>query len=91
MQPNAKVTKQDWLEIALLLAPFLFLALQWDKFPQRIPIHWDLHGKINGWSSKSFGLLMLPVTNVFAWLLLRFIHRIDPKVRHCPMDPMRRP
>ncbi len=80
MRSNPKLSKPNWLEIALLAAPFLYLALQWDKFPERIPIHWNIHGKIDRWASKPFGLLILPVANVLGWSLLRFIQHIDPKI-----------
>jgi uncharacterized membrane protein len=81
MQTNPKLSKLNWLEFVLLAAPFLFLALEWNKFPARIPIHWGMHGNINGWASKPFGLLSLPVLNVLLWSLLRFIQYVDPKVR----------
>ena len=81
MQPNPKPSKINWLEFVLLVAPFPFLALEWDEFPGRIPVHWGIHDNVNGWASKPFGLLFLPVVNVLAWSLLRFIQYIDPKVR----------
>ncbi len=31
------------------------------SLPDRVPTHWNLHGEVNGWSGKSFGLLGLPV------------------------------
>ncbi len=65
----------------LLVTPFIFVAAQWDKFPSRIPIHWNLHGRIDGWASRSLGLLLLPVANALVWALLRFLPRIDPKMR----------
>ena len=84
MQPNLESSKPNWLEYieaGILVAPFLFLAVEWNKFPVRIPIHWNIHGNIDGWASKPFGLLLLPVTNVLAWLLLRFLQHLDPKFR----------
>ena len=62
------------------------MALLWDKFPARIPIHWNIHGRIDGWASKPFGLLMLPVTNLFIYALLAFIQKIDPKLRNTSDD-----
>jgi uncharacterized membrane protein len=81
MQPKPRPSQLNWLEFVLLAAPFLFLALEWDEFPARIPIHWNIHGNIDGWASKPFGLLMLPIVNALGWSLLRFIQHIDPKVR----------
>lgn len=81
MQSDPKPSRPSWLEYVILAAPFPFLAALWNQFPARVPIHWGIHGHVNGWASKSFGLLALPVMNVLLYLLLRFIQNIDPKVR----------
>ena len=46
-------TKLDWLEVALLTAPLVALAIYWNDLPGRVPIHWDLRGQINGWATKT--------------------------------------
>jgi uncharacterized membrane protein len=74
-------TKLSWLENALLIAPFLILAALWTHLPERVPIHWNLQGEVNGWTSKSSGLLSLPLINVGVNVLLRFVPRFDPKLR----------
>jgi uncharacterized membrane protein len=74
-------SKLTWLEASLLLAPFIVLALSWDQLPPRVPIHWDLHGEINGWASKAFGILLLPLMSLGLVVLLRFLPRLDPKLR----------
>ena len=39
--------KLNWLEfITPRTPPFPFLALEWDKFPARIPIHWNIQGTL---------------------------------------------
>ena len=74
-------TKLPWLENALLAAPFLVLAAFWTQLPARVPIHWNLQGEINGWASKPFGLLLLPLMSLAINTLLRFLPRLDPKLR----------
>jgi len=75
-------SKLSWLEAALLIAPFLVLIAYWNEFPQRVAIHWNLQGEINGWASKEFGLLLAPLLSLGLVLLLRFVPRLDPKLRH---------
>jgi uncharacterized membrane protein len=84
MQTNR--TKPNWLEIVVLVAPFLFLWAMWDKFPARVPIHWNVHGKIDGWSSKPSGLLLLPLTNLFLYTLFGVLLRVDPRIRRAPRE-----
>jgi uncharacterized membrane protein len=48
---------------ALLVAAGFYLALNWQRIPERFPIHWGMDGKPNGWGSKN-------VLSVFAVLLI---------------------
>ncbi len=68
-------------QLVLLAVPFLVLVLLWDKFPARVPIHWGLDGRANGWASKSWGLLLTPVLNVALALLLTCLLPLDKRVR----------
>lgn len=43
-----------------------------------------MYGKIDGWSSKSFGLLLLPCTNLMIYLLLWLCPKMDPRIRRSP-------
>src|SRR5688572_30011380 len=75
--------KLIWLEALLLLAPLIALLALWDDFPERVPIHWNLQGEIDDWSSKTF-LFLLPLTSVLTIALLHVLPRFDPKLRRSP-------
>jgi len=77
-----------WLEVALLLTPLVAVATLWNELPERIPIHWNLAGQINGWGSK-FSLFVMPVANLVIVALLHFLPSIDPKLRHSVGGPGR--
>ncbi|MGH9449613.1 MAG: DUF5808 domain-containing protein [Terriglobia bacterium] len=58
---------------AILLLTGIYLRAHWVRIPERFPIHWDLQGHANGWSSKSFpGVygLLVGVAGIVAVLLL---------------------
>ncbi|CAN5478133.1 SdpI family protein [soil metagenome] len=65
----------------LLAAPFVALAVLWPDLPARIPTHWGVGGQVDGWSSRAFGGLLLPVTNVGAYLLMLYLPRLDPRMK----------
>ena len=74
--------KANWLEAALLFAPFLVIAAFWNKLPARIPIHWNLRGEIDRWaSSKSIEIFVLPLIALALVALLRVLPWLDPKLR----------
>lgn len=73
--------KLNWLEAALLVAPLFVLVMVWDDLPARVPIHWNLQGQIDGWASKPFGMLVMPLTSLVIIALLHILPRFDPKLR----------
>lgn len=63
-----------WLSLiplAAMIAVTLYVATQWDRIPERFPVHWDSHGVANGWRDKTllgvFGPSIL-FTTVWMWL-----------------------
>ena len=76
-----KLLKNEWLQVLILAAPFCAVALLWDKIPAQIPIHWNIHGQIDGHSGKIFGTLFMPVLNIFIAALLAVVPFLDPKIK----------
>jgi len=40
------------------------------RLPARVPIHWDLHGQVNGWGTSLVASILLPVIATTAYLLI---------------------
>lgn len=40
---------------AILIAAALYLAANWQRIPERFPVHWGYDGRVNGWSTRSIG------------------------------------
>ena len=74
-------TRLSWLEGILLAAPFVVLAIYWNDLPARVPTHWDFRGQIDGWSAKTPGVLMIPLTALGMTALLHVLPWFDPKLR----------
>lgn len=73
--------KLNWLEWSLLALPFVILAFSWPGIPDRVPIHWDLTGRIDRYAPKAFGMFLIPLLALSTVVLLRFSPRLDPKLR----------
>ena len=59
----------------------LMLALSmvaYSLLPQRVPIHWNVQGEVDGYGSREIAALMLPVIAVAVALLLRVLPLKDP-------------
>lgn len=63
----------------LLLAVMLaLLATTWPLAPARVPIHWNASGEVDGYGSKTTGVLLPPILALGLYLLLLFAPRVDP-------------
>jgi uncharacterized membrane protein len=63
----------------VILAAFAFSVAVWSRLPQRMPVHWGLHGDVNGYGSRAQGAFLLPGVMLVLWLLMQFLPRIDPR------------
>ena len=64
----------------LLVVPFCTAALLWDKLPERMPIHWNSQGQVNGHAGRAFGALFVPCISVMMVALIVLASRIDPRL-----------
>ncbi|HVF88770.1 MAG TPA: DUF1648 domain-containing protein [Blastocatellia bacterium] len=52
--------------IIILAIPFILLYFFYPSMPERIPVHWNLRGEVDGWARKSISsVLVLPVMSVY--------------------------
>jgi uncharacterized membrane protein len=68
----------EWLQLAVITAMFATAAIRWQSLPERLPVHWNASGQVDGYGGKFEGLLLLPLIAVGVYLLLRYLPRIDP-------------
>lgn len=76
IKPTLKTEIIPLLAVATVLASsFYFYA----HFPERVPMHWNIAGEVDGWGSRWVGAFMLPVVILGMYLLFLVIPYLDPK------------
>ena len=66
----------------LFFVPAAFLAITWNRIPEKVPMQFGWDGEVNRYGSKFeliFVVILLTVVNIGVYLLLRNVHKIDPK------------
>ena len=77
-----KYKKTLILSSLTLLIPVIVGLLLWNKLPDPMPSHWDIHGEVDGWSSKAFTVFGLPALMlVLQWVCI-FASMADPKYKN---------
>ena len=48
-----------WLALVAPALPFLLIALEWSAVPERVPMHFNGAGEVDGWGSR-YSIFLLP-------------------------------
>ncbi|MGA2407807.1 MAG: SdpI family protein [Bacteroidales bacterium] len=64
---------------ALIVLPYVYLAIVWKKMPDQVPTHFNIAGNADAWSGKT-SLIFLPgALGIGIYLLMLLIPVLDPK------------
>ena len=63
----------------LVILPIFIGLILWNHLPEQIVTHWSFDGTPDGWSSKTFTVLGLPLILLAIHLVCLFITFLDPK------------
>lgn len=64
-------TKTALIVVILLMAGALAASLAlYSALPDRVPTHWNVHGKVDGWGAKSWAAFLLPGVMLLFLLLI---------------------
>src|SRR5258705_6101773 len=72
------------LIVIVAVSPLAFLAIIWNKLPEIVPVHYDIHFNPDKMGNKNMLWLvngMLSLVSLITYFLLLNLHRIDPKRR----------
>lgn len=70
--------RTELVQLVPIAAMFTAAAIFWSRVPDRMPVHWNIHGEVDGYGGKFMGLLLLPLVALGASLLTRALQLIDP-------------
>jgi uncharacterized membrane protein len=70
---------RKWIPLLIIAAAVVASAVVYPRLPETIPIHWNMDGQPNGWSSRAFGAWITPALLLFMWGLFRILPVIDPR------------
>jgi uncharacterized membrane protein len=70
-----------WFGPLLLAAAAVFGLVVMNQLPQRVPAHWGIDGKVDGYMSREWMVWIGPVIGLAAWAALMFIPKLDP-IKH---------
>lgn len=78
--------KRELPVVLIVLLPFLYLVYIWGSLPERVPIHWNGEGQINGWGSKSSLIIIPLLLPLLTYIIFHVTPLIDPKKKLANME-----
>ena len=64
---------------ATILIPVIIGLILWNKLPTQMPVHWDINGNVDGYTSKAFAVFILPCILLILHLLCMIVTSTDKK------------
>ena len=70
---------RKWYPAVLVVVTFVGAIIVYPRLPDRVPTHWDIHDRVNGYGPRWMATFLMPVMLLALWGLMRFLPRIDPR------------
>lgn len=70
--------RRDWPHLMIIALMLVGSLIAWPFAPQRVPIHWDISDRPDGYAGKLPGLFLLPAVALGIYLLMTLLPNIDP-------------
>jgi uncharacterized membrane protein len=70
--------KSEIIIFGIILLSFAISIYYYPQMPEKVASHWNAEGQVNGYTSKFWGLFLMPVISAGMLLLFILIPRIDP-------------
>ena len=78
-----KYRKTLIITTVIILLPVLAGIILWDRLPEKLPMHFNAAGEVDGWAGKPVGVFAMPVFFVAVqWLCAVGSFKMDPKAKN---------
>jgi len=77
--PIKPTFKTEFLPILLVLFAILASFYFYPRFPDKVPIHWNIAGEVDNYGSRTTGAFLFPAIILGMYLLFLVLPYIDPK------------
>ncbi|HYD53827.1 MAG TPA: SdpI family protein [Gemmatimonadaceae bacterium] len=54
-------------------------AALWSRLPESMPVHWNVHGRVDRMGGRLEGALIAPIVFVVIWVAATWLPRLDPR------------
>lgn len=74
--------RQELIPLVCIAAMIGAGAWSWSRVPDRLPIHWNAVGRVDGYGGKFVGLALIPLVSIGVYALFFALPALDPGKRN---------
>jgi uncharacterized membrane protein len=71
--------KTEWFAVSIIVISLMAALFFYQNFPAQVPTHWDMNGKINGYSGPFMAAFLVPIMMIGLYVMFLFLPYLDPK------------
>jgi len=76
--------KYRYLNLNVIVIALIVAAILYQVLPDPMPIHLDLHGHVDGYMAKPWGVFVLPVVMMVLWGVFEGVTMLSPRASREP-------
>jgi uncharacterized membrane protein len=73
-----KINRYDLIVFAIVVISFIIGVLFYPQMPEQMASHWNAQGVADGYTSRFWGMYLMPIISLGLVVLLLLVPRIDP-------------
>lgn len=71
--------RANLLSYLFIVAAVAVAAFLYPRLPDEVPTHWNTEGQVDGYMSKPWGVIVMPLAAILVFVMMRLIPVISPK------------
>ena len=71
--------RKDWFLLLILLGLLVAAVIVYPQLPERVPIHWNIKGEIDGYGSRFTGAFAIPLLTTGIYIGMLLLPLVDPR------------
>lgn len=73
---------RKWYPVLLIALAFAISIVVYNRLPDPMPTHWNMHGEVDGYGSRLVGAFLMPLIMIAIAALIPVLPKIDPRGRN---------
>lgn len=79
MNPIKPTIKSEIIPLLIIIVAVISALYFYSVFPERVPMHWNFQGEVNGWGSRATAAFAVPAMLIGIYVLFLVLPKIDPR------------